>query len=271
MSIAAYGKYARQLETLVTDVAAGHWRRVGDDVTHALNGQASTELRRMVPRADRRATGSFFTTGRVRESYEGLLTRSTPSGQTPVIWDPTCGGGDLLIAATTQFPVGVSPAETLTVWNRRVRGHDLHDPYVAVARMRLLLAMLERHRAVGSDVPLTEDRWRAAFPRVQVGDGLLALREASQGRGFGGRLLLNPPTAWMRHSPAVPGRPVGHPWLRRSPLRRQSRWLRAGHSSPSCPMYFAAEAATGPGEASLPSDWSWRRFARTASSTITQT
>lgn len=193
MSIAAYGTYARQLETLVTDVASGHWRRVADDVAHALNGQASAELRRTVSRADRRATGSFFTTGRVLQSYEGLLARSTASGRTPVIWDPTCGGGDLLIAGTGQFPLGATPAETLTLWNRRVRGHDLHDPFVTVARMRLVLAVLERHRAVGSEAPLMEHRWRTAFPRVQVGDGLQALREASEGRGFGGRLLLNPP------------------------------------------------------------------------------
>ena len=194
MSIAAYSTYARQLETLVTDVASGHWRRVADDVSHALNGQASAELRRIVSRADRRATGSFFTSGGVRQSYEGLLARSRASGRTPVIWDPTCGGGDLLIAGTGQFPLGATPAETLTLWNRRVRGHDLHDPYVTVARMRLVLAVLERHRAVGSDSPLMEHRWRTAFPRVQVGDGLQALREASEGRGFGGGLGSRPST-----------------------------------------------------------------------------
>ncbi|MEU6901844.1 hypothetical protein [Streptomyces virginiae] len=193
MSIAAYGTYARQLETLVTDVASGHWRRVADDVAHALNGQASAELRRTVSRADRRAAGSFFTTGEVRQSYEELLDRSAVSGRTLVIWDPTCGAGDLLIAGTGQFPLGATPAETLTLWNRRVRGHDLYDPFVTVARMRLVLAVLDRHRAVGSDAPLKEHRWRTAFPLLQVGDGLQALREASEGRGFGGRLLLNPP------------------------------------------------------------------------------
>lgn len=193
MSITAYGSYARQLETLVTDVAAGHWRRVADDVTHALNGQASGELRRIVSRADRRATGSFFTTGGVRQSYEELLSRSGASERTPVIWDPTCGAGDLLLAGTAQFRLGATPAETLTLWNRRVRGHDLHDPFVSVTRMRLVLALLERHRAVGSDAPLMEHRWRTAFPRVQVGDGLQALREVSDARGFAGRLLLNPP------------------------------------------------------------------------------
>ncbi|WP_411116493.1 hypothetical protein [Streptomyces sp. 058-1L] len=193
MSIAAYDAYARQLQTLVTDVASGRWSRVADDVTHALNGQASAELRRMVSRADRRASGSFFTTGGVRQSYEELLTRSTASVRTSVIWDPTCGGGDLLIAGTTQFLLGATPAETLTVWNRRVRGHDLHDPFVTVARMRLVLAVLERHRAVGSDAPLMEQRWRTAFPRVQVGNGLDALRQVPKDRGFKGQLLLNPP------------------------------------------------------------------------------
>ncbi|MGO4456836.1 hypothetical protein AB4039_05830 [Streptomyces sp. M-16] len=193
MSIAAYSTYARQLESLVTDVALGRWRRVADDVQHALNGQASAQLRRIVSRADRRTTGSFFTTGGVRQSYEELLARGTAPGGSTMIWDPTCGAGDLLIAGTSQFPIGATPAETLTLWNRRVRGHDLHDPFVAVARMRLVLAVLERHRAVGSDALLVERRWRTAFPRVQVGDGLQALRAAAEGRGFGGRLLLNPP------------------------------------------------------------------------------
>ncbi|MFE9331060.1 hypothetical protein [Streptomyces sp. NPDC006925] len=193
MSIAAYDVYARQLETLVTDVASGRWSRVTDDVTQALNGQASAALRRSVSRADRRATGSFFTTGDVRQSFEGLLSHSGKSGRTPVIWDPTCGGGDLLIAGTAQFPLGTTPAQTLTLWNRWVKGHDMHAPFVSVARMRLILAVLERHRAVGSDAPLMQHRWRTAFPRVQVGDGLQALSNASEGRGFRGRLLLNPP------------------------------------------------------------------------------
>lgn len=193
MSVSGYETYTRQLGLLVADVAAGRWQRVADDVTHALNGQAAATLRREVPRHHRREAGSFFTAGAVRESFEQLLRRHPAKARTGVLWDPACGAGDLLLAACDDLPLGATPSATLTLWNRLVRGNDLHEPFVAAARMRLVLAVLDRHRRAGSEGNLLERRWERAFPRILRGDGLRELELTAIGRGFGGSLLLNPP------------------------------------------------------------------------------
>ncbi|UGY90772.1 hypothetical protein [Streptomyces gobiensis] len=198
MSVEAFNAYARDLTMLVSETAAGQWGRVADDVHHALNGQAAARLRALVARRDRRSSGSFFTAGVAREEFEGLLDKFPG---TDSYWDPACGAGDLLLAAVERMPLGATPGETLTLWNRRLHGHELHAPFVEAARMRLVLALLARHRDVGSEGELSQRRLVSAFPRVRVGDGLQALALAGAARRFGGHLILNPPYGM---APALP-------------------------------------------------------------------
>ncbi|MEU6685862.1 N-6 DNA methylase [Streptomyces sp. NPDC046832] len=178
---------------LVQDVSRGSWNRVTEDVHHALNGEAAAKLRTLVPRQVRREAGSFFTSGGVRQSFEDLLSSHIDSSERLWFWDPTCGAGDLLLAATAHLPLGQSPAETLSLWGRRLRGQDLDDSFVGAARMRLLLTVLQRHRLEDSWAPLTERQQRNSFRHIQVGDGLEALHEAASSKRFYGHLLLNPP------------------------------------------------------------------------------
>lgn len=192
MKISAYETYVHQLELLVTDAAAGRWGRVSGDIRAALGDQPASQLRSLVPRQVRREIGSFFTTGSVRHSFEGLLG-SPSSIPATAMWDPTCGAGDLLLSGASKLPLGPTPSDTLTIWNRLLRGHDLHAPFVVAARMRLILALLARHHARGDTTMLSSRRWKSAFSKVQVGDGLGALQDLGEGHHFRGQLLLNPP------------------------------------------------------------------------------
>ncbi|MFE9302926.1 hypothetical protein [Streptomyces sp. NPDC006856] len=196
-----YATYARQLGLLAAEASSGRWERIADDVHEALNGQVASKHGSLVPRQVRWDAGSFFTTGAVRESVERLLP---PIGVQPdrrTYWDPTCGAGDLLLAAA-QRPLATTPARTLTDWNRRLRGHDLQEPYVEAARMRLVLALLQRHQHVGSDSPLAPDRVAGAFPLLQLGDGLQELQSRGASARFRGHILINPPYGMAEAAPS---------------------------------------------------------------------
>lgn len=202
MGAVPYDTYARQLGLLAAEASRGRWERIADDVHAALNGQAASMLRTLVPRQVRRDTGSFFTTGAVREAFEQLLLPLGVQAHTRTYWDPTCGAGDLLLAAAAQLPLGATPARTLTDWSRRLRGYDLQEPYVAAARMRLVLALLERHRQAGSDAPIAPDRVAGAFPLLQLGDGLQELQSRGTSARFRGHILLNPPYGMAEVAPS---------------------------------------------------------------------
>lgn len=202
MGAVPYDTYVRQLRLLATEASRGRWERIADDVHAALNGQAASMLRTLVPRQVRRDTGAFFTTGAVRVAFEHLLLPISVQPDARTYWDPTCGAGDLLLAAAARLPLGETPARTLTDWNRRLRGHDLQEPYIAAARMRLVLALLERHRQAGSDAPIAPARVAGAFPLLQPGNGLQELQSRGPSARFRGHILLNPPYGMAEVAPS---------------------------------------------------------------------
>ena len=189
----SYSAYVDELALLAQDVAHGSWRRIEKDVSLALNGQASERLRQLVPLATRRTHGAFFTTGAVRESFSKVLHDQPQS--TSRFWDPSCGAGDLLLAASEHLPVGTSTDETLAIWSRSLRGSDLQPEFVAAARLRLYLAAARRTRETGFE-PRQSDGHRGwtALRSLRVEDGLAALHSA---RSFSGNVLLNPPFGAM--------------------------------------------------------------------------
>lgn len=189
MRTAGYAAYTDQLRLLASDVVKGSWRRVHQDVEHALNGQAAQRLRSLVPLQVRRDEGAFFTGGEVRSRVSALMDTGEPS-TAERFWDPTCGAGDLLLAAADRLPIGSTLAETVRLWGRRLRGSDQQQPFVDAARLRLLLAAAARHRGEVSPGSINVDAGLRAFRGIQAGDGLALLRSTSSYRGH---LLLNPP------------------------------------------------------------------------------
>jgi hypothetical protein len=175
-----YSAYVSRLKRLAVESP-----RVADwsvRVDAALNGQASVELRRVAPIETRRKFGAFFTG---TDLGKKLIECGSGFGVTSVLYDPTCGMGDLLVAAARRLPLGKTLPETLRQWGRQLCGTDLHHEFVAGARTRLVLLARQRH---GSDKPLTRST-AAFFPNIRVKDGL---KEAALFRRAT-HLLLNPP------------------------------------------------------------------------------
>src|SRR5262245_33211890 len=99
----AFGDYVQTLKKLYLDVVeCGTDERVRAAVDAALDGQAGLELRRLVPLADLRSSGVFFTgAGMAAKAAARLMTSLTTDSR---ILDPACGAGDLLVACTKRLP-----------------------------------------------------------------------------------------------------------------------------------------------------------------------
>lgn len=148
-----------------------------------LNGLAGTEIRRLLPLAERRRLGAFFTPHELGDELAGPL-RSARGAVTVV--DPCCGAGDLLLAAARALE---GPLREAAVAASFV-GVDAVEEFSRVARMRFELLV----RTLGVD----------ASGSLAAGDGLSApgIEDATH-------VLLNPPFG------AVPSH-AGCEWARGS-------------------------------------------------------
>jgi hypothetical protein len=134
-----------------------------DQVTAALDGAVSRELRSRVTLDARRKQGAFFTGQRLATD---VVTAAFVEGR-PVV-DPAVGAGDLLLAAANHLPLSGSVGATLDRWGRQLYGADLESAYVRATRIRL--ALLAAHR-LGARTYLREDRLAELLPNIVVGDG----------------------------------------------------------------------------------------------------
>ncbi|MFT5622303.1 MAG: hypothetical protein ACI9FZ_000223 [Bacteroidia bacterium] len=151
-------------------------------VDAALNGQAGAELRRVSSLEVRREFGVFFTGS---ELGAKLLELCTTFNQNSVIYDPTCGAGDLLVAAARKLPLKRNLNATLTQWGKQLYGTDLHREFIQGARTRLVLLARQRHQS-DSKLKSTPAQF---FPGIKVGNGLQQARLFKKAT----HLLLNPP------------------------------------------------------------------------------
>lgn len=151
-------------------------------VDAALNGQASVELRLAAPLETRRKFGAFFTG---TDLGAKLIACGTGFGPNSVFFDPTCGMGDLLIAAARCLPICDSLTKTLKKWGQQLSGTDLHQEFVDGARTRLVLLARQIHK---SDEVLQIPNAKL-FPNIRVADGLKQASLFSRAT----HLLLNPP------------------------------------------------------------------------------
>ncbi|MEV0177721.1 N-6 DNA methylase [Streptomyces sp. NPDC050625] len=113
-------------------------------VDKLLDGHSAAELRRLVPLGYRRRVGAFFTPSRLRARVSDVL-RDLPA---ETFLDPTCGAGDLLLAATATMDISATVQETLAHWGARLHGWDLHEEFIQAARRRVLLSALKRHHTL---------------------------------------------------------------------------------------------------------------------------
>lgn len=135
----------------------------------ALDGQAGLELRRLLPPTQRRRLGAFFTS---HELAHRLAEPLADSRGDVVVVDPSCGAGDLLVAAARTLRPSLEAGHV----EARFIGVDLVPEFADTARSRL--EMLSRLLGQEFQVKLS----------------------VTNGRGFAGlgaatHVLLNPPFA----------------------------------------------------------------------------
>jgi len=175
-----YSAYISKLKRLsVESHLAVDWNT---RVHAALNGQAGAELRLAVSLEIRRKFGAFFTG---TDLGAKLIDCGTDYGPKSFFYDPTCGMGDLLIAAARRLPVCKSLPQTLKQWGKQLSGTDLHHEFIEGARTRLVLLARQLHK---SDEVLQSSN-ADFFPNIRVADGLRQAELFSRAT----HLILNPP------------------------------------------------------------------------------
>ncbi|NEC52565.1 N-6 DNA methylase [Actinospica acidiphila] len=167
----------RVLGSLQSQGAAAHGQ-----VEQLLDGHSAAELRRLVPLSYRRQVGAFFTPSHLRAKVaEALKATSAES-----YLDPTCGAGDLLLAATEVMPIRATVSETLADWGGKLHGWDLHEEFIRAARGRIALTVLRRHYE-------SSGRFETSPDLVQYLNGIKQADANTQKRTLVDAVVLNPP------------------------------------------------------------------------------
>ncbi|MER5963312.1 N-6 DNA methylase [Streptomyces sp. NPDC002057] len=195
-----YGEYTTRLQALTADVASGrpvqHHRLLA-----SVDGEASEQLRRLVPLEYRRRVGAFFTPAPLKQRVSEMLESGVRSER---YLDPACGSGDLLLAASHALPIQGSLKETLEDWTDRLHGWDINGEFVEAARLRLLIAAILRH-GYETQRALRIPNVSAYFANIVTRDGLEGLRGQA---AFAGHIVMNPPFG-------VISSPLSRPWTSR--------------------------------------------------------
>ncbi|MEU5678218.1 N-6 DNA methylase [Streptomyces rochei] len=151
-------------------------------VDQLLDGHSAAELRRLVPLSYRRQVGAFFTPSNLRARVaEALKATSAES-----YLDPTCGAGDLLLAATEAMPIRATVSETLADWGGKLHGWDLHEEFIQAARRRIALCALKRHYE-------TSGRFDDSTDLLRHLNGIKQADARTQGTTLVDAVVLNPP------------------------------------------------------------------------------
>lgn len=171
--------YLLTLHDLAAESSNESWEQ---RCSNALNGEASNELRRLVPIEVRREFGAFFTGSYLSTQ---LLSHGSRCGPDSIFYDPTCGMGDLLLAVAKILPLGRTLQETLKVWGQQLSGTDLHPEFVEGTKTRLVLLARQRHQADRIAIDASVEY----FPYIHVADALGEQAEFQRATC----ILMNPP------------------------------------------------------------------------------
>lgn len=175
-----YGNYVDRLKKLAKELHRGPaW---DEQVAYALDGEASTELRRVAALKIRRKHGAYFTGTRLSKC---LVKKCTCFDANCIFYDPTVGMGDLLIAAAKNLPLARTLHGTLLQWGQQLTGTDLHPEFIAGAQTRLMLLARQRHQSFD----VLPDPPAKFFPNIRIADGLVEKKAFERAT----TLLLNPP------------------------------------------------------------------------------
>lgn len=166
----SFEPYVQKLESLAVKLLNLSYLSPHDHlmIESALNGQPSEVLRSLVSIAELRESGVFFTSRHLSEQLVSVVISEIKQGT--VIYDPTCGAGDLLLACARHLPIADDLETTLSNWNRQLKGADLYHQFTKVAKIRLLLLAVERGSRLHTQPLILQD----IFPDIQVRNTLIS-------------------------------------------------------------------------------------------------
>jgi hypothetical protein len=176
--------YVREIESVAVAALAGAEVHPSDPrLTDYLNGGPAACLERTVSLQQRKAQGAFFTSHSLGAQLFSLLPRRVA---TTTFWDPTCGAGDLLLAASSRLPIRRDLDATLRLWGSLLHGTDIEPGFVRAARARLVLSALSRGYRIARPI---SDSLQKIFPGLRVGDLLMSSSPPASIT----HIVLNPP------------------------------------------------------------------------------
>jgi hypothetical protein len=180
--LSRFESYARKLEYVARLALAGKPLGPEPEIQSLLNGGAAAELEKALGPAMRKRLGAFFTGHGLRD---GLFSGGSSTGTGQFYWDPACGAGDLLIAASAHLPIARTLEKTLSTWSARLFGTDIEYDFIRAARARLIIAAATRGaRPTARRKPSVVN----LFPGLRVADSLRQSPPAPLTH-----VLLNPP------------------------------------------------------------------------------
>lgn len=100
------------------------------------------QIRSLISIDDLRNKGSFFTSDEIAEKAKISFTK--PLSQKSIVYDPTCGTGNLLISISKSLPIYSSLESTLDLWGSVLRGYDLVPEFVECTKLRIILEAIHR-------------------------------------------------------------------------------------------------------------------------------
>lgn len=145
--IKGFREYVVQLTSLLTgqDVTDHQeWKKLA---IASLNGEPGKQLRRIVDLNTIKESGAFFTSSDLANRVLSSLKKKLHEFK--IIFDPSCGVGDLLISIAWLLPLEQSVHDTCRAWGKRLAGYDKHIEFVNSARLRLSILAAFRHDEPG--------------------------------------------------------------------------------------------------------------------------
>jgi N-6 DNA Methylase len=136
-----------------------------------------------LPSSVRRKAGAFFTSAELADALVTPFAADFKGGVRVV--DPTCGAGDLLLAAARQFKHARDPEKRLEEWERKIFGRDLFEAFVLSARLRMYRA---------AQPALNVPDLQRLFPGIRRGCSL----KNTEAYESASHVLLNPPYTLVR-------------------------------------------------------------------------
>lgn len=131
-----------------------------------------------------RDSGTFFTGDTL--SIELINSAKLHIDDASIILDPTCGAGNLLIAASRKFSTHNTLKQTLEIWGMQLFGFDLYESFVEATKLRIILDAINR----GCLINCTLEEALSLLPNIKVVDAMNICKDDITGITH---IIMNPP------------------------------------------------------------------------------